>query len=201
METRRRVPPSSSTLAKPDKVVKRSIRCRRPRGAPRPEIKIPAYQQKKHQHHGRVKIDMLPVPERFKQAHPAGQNNRQRNRHIHIGMTGGKRLQRRPKKRPTGKNNRRQRNDACHPVHQIPCRQPHRLYGRAPKPDRQKHNIAHGKPRHTQTKKQEALFLLRSLLRAARVVGMHPISQSRHIPCKIIRTDSRAFPLHNQPAC
>ena len=125
---------------------------RRPRQRSAAMVQIAAQQQEKRQHHCRVEIGLFARMRRLIQADAGGQDQRQRDRHIHPQPPDPQRRPGRAKERLPDENYRRDGNQRRNPVKHVPRGR----FGPRPDRHRQQHDVHHREKCHAQPHQQFA---------------------------------------------
>jgi len=129
------------------------------------------------QRHRRIEIDVMLAGDGLHQAHAAGQDDRQGDRHVHVDASGRQCRQRRPEEGQAGIGDRRQGDQRRQPVHQVAGRRPHAFRVAGPHRDRQQHDVASGEAGDRHRPQQRALSFGRGIVRHGIVERRQPVAE------------------------
>ena len=142
-------------------------------------IEIAADQQEEKEHDGGIEIGLLAVLHRLVEAHAAGQDHGQRDRHVHIEAARAERGEGGAEERPPGENDGGGRDQGGQPVKQDAGR----VIGAGPDRDRQQHHIARGESGNAQREQKLAAALpVRGVHSALGVERAHVEAKVRNHP-------------------
>ena len=107
-------------------------------------VQVAADQEKEQQADRTVEIGVPPALDGLEQAHRGGEDDADRDRHVHVGPAGPERRQRRAEERPPGIGDRRHGDQCGEPVQQAARGRAHALGVPGPDRDREEHDVGGG---------------------------------------------------------
>ena len=168
-------------------------------GTAGPTVQIAADQQEEEEGDGAVEIDVGAAAHGLEQAHRRGDQHRQRDRHVHVGMAGPERAQGGAEEGPAGIGDGRQRDQGLEPVEEGAGGLPHAREMAGPDRDRQQHDVAGGETRHRHRPQQLLLLAVVLALQPLGIVGHHPVAELAHDPGQRVAALGRTPPAQDQP--